>query len=178
MVMQQSITPSARRKRTNKQRPESLLVIGVGNEYRSDDGLGICVLRTLRRRVNNDTRMIELSGEGSSLMSAWSDAEHVLIIDAVVSGGPAGMLHRLDAKREKIPKHLFHSSSHTFGVGDAIELARELDELPQSLILYGLEGESFEAGVGLSESVVRMMPDLIHLVERDIERLLGAESSS
>lgn len=177
MVMQQSITPSARRRR-NKQNPESVLVIGVGNEYRSDDGLGICVLRTLRRRVNNDTRMIELSGEGSSLMSAWGDAEHVLIIDAVVSGGPAGMLHRLDAKRERIPKHLFHSSSHTFGVGDAIELARELDELPQSLILYGLEGESFEAGVGLSESVVRMVPDLIHLVERDIERLLRAEPYS
>ncbi|MBX2989800.1 MAG: hydrogenase maturation protease [Bacteroidetes bacterium] len=172
--MQQSKTPSAR-KTTSTRKARSLLVIGVGNEYRSDDGLGICVLRTLRRRMSNDMRMIELSGEGTSLMSAWREAEHVLIIDAVVSGGPAGMLHRLDARRDRIPKYLFHSSSHTFGVGDAIELARELDELPQSLILYGLEGESFEAGVGLSESVVRMVPDLIHLVERDIERLLRAE---
>ena len=36
---------------------------------------------------------------------------------------------------------------------EAVELARELDRLPRRLVVYGIEGESFEAGEGLSPAV-------------------------
>jgi len=150
---------------------ESILLIGVGNEYRSDDGLGVCVAREIRRRLHDGVRVAEQSGEGTSLMASWSGAAHVLVVDAMVSGESAGTLHRLNAIEERIPKHLFNSSSHTFGVAEAIEMARELNELPQSLVLYGIEAESLEPGVGLSESVVRNIPDLLHIIEHEIETL-------
>ena len=149
----------------------SILLIGVGNEYRSDDGLGVCVAREIRRRLHDGIRVVEQSGEGTSLMASWTGATHVLVVDAMVSGESAGTLHRLNAIEERIPKHLFNSSSHTFGVAEAIEMARELNELPRSLVLYGIEAESFEPGIGLSEPVVRSIPDLLHIIEHDIKRL-------
>ncbi len=147
------------------------LIIGVGNEYRSDDGLGVYVARELRRRLDANVRIIEQCGEGTALMSAWHGAAHVFIVDAVSSNEPAGTLHRLDAIHEQIPKRMFASSSHQFGVAEAVTLARQLNELPETLTLYGIEAESFEPGVGLSEPVVRSVPDLLHIIERDIETL-------
>jgi hydrogenase maturation protease len=47
------------------------------------------------------------------------------------------------------------SSSHHFGVADAIEPARSLDRLPQRLVVYAIEGEDFGAGRELSEPVAR-----------------------
>ncbi|MGA8805322.1 MAG: hypothetical protein WB866_11580, partial [Solirubrobacterales bacterium] len=48
---------------------------------------------------------------------------------------------------------LFRSSTHALGVADAVELARELDRLPARLAVYGIEGENFEAGEGLTPAV-------------------------
>lgn len=154
-----------------------VLLIGVGNEFRNDDGLGVYVARELRRRFRQEVRIIEECGEGTALMSAWSGATHVLIVDAISTNELAGTLHRFDAVHNTIPKRMFASSSHQFGVAEAVELARELNELPETLTLYGIEAESFEAGIGLSESVVRRIPDLIHLVEHDIEQLASRTRS-
>jgi hydrogenase maturation protease len=151
----------------------SVLIIGVGNEYRGDDGLGVHIARELRRHLPERVRIIEQSGEGTALLATWKAAAHVLIVDAVSSHEPPGTIYRLDAIHEEIPKPMFASSSHQFGVAEAVALAKELHELPESLTLYGIEAESFEPGVGLSASVVRSVPDLIHLILRDVQLLVA-----
>lgn len=40
-----------------------------------------------------------------------------------------------------------------FSMAEAVELARVLRRLPPRLIIYGIEGESFEMAVGLSARV-------------------------
>jgi hydrogenase maturation protease len=152
---------------------ELVLVIGVGNEYRSDDGLGIYAARELRHRLPEDVSVREESGEGTSLIQGWEGFSHVVIVDAVSSGAQSGVLHQYNAIAEKVPKRWFNSSSHQFGVAEAIAMARYLNRLPRTLVLYGIEGETFEPGIGLSESVVKSVPDLLHRIERDIQRLLS-----
>lgn len=153
----------------------SILVIGIGNEFRSDDGLGIYAARELRlrfqaaeHRLPQPIAIIEESGEGTALMHAWEGYQHVFIIDAVRSGKAPGSVHVIDARNEVIPKHFFVSSSHQFGIAEAVEMARKLNRLPNTLRVYGIEGETVEPGVGLSEAVVRSMTDLFHLLEEDI----------
>ena len=48
-----------------------LLVIGVGNEYRSDDGVGLVVIRTLKEKGLPNVRLLERSGDGADLMELW-----------------------------------------------------------------------------------------------------------
>lgn len=133
--------------------PAKLLIIGVGNTYRSDDGIGVSVVRRLRELVPSEIRTLEATGEGTALMESWKDAAAVIVVDAVESGAPPGTIHRLDAHTGQIPKRFFHYSTHAFGIGEAIELARVLGLLPRRLIVYGIEGKSFAAGVGLSIEV-------------------------
>lgn len=127
-----------------------VLVIGIGNVYRGDDGTGIVAVRQLKDQLPPGVGVLEESGEGTSLMEAWKDADLVILIDAIRSGAPSGTVYRLDAHAEEIPAKLFLCSSHAFGVAEAVDLARALNQLPRSLIVYGIEGQNFQAGEVLS----------------------------
>jgi hydrogenase maturation protease len=131
------------------------LIIGIGNEYRGDDAVGLIVARLLKERLADSAIVIEQSGDGAALMEAWRGAEAVVIIDAATSGATPGTIHRFDASAQPLPKSGFRCSTHTFGVSEAIELGRGLGNLPQYLVVYGIEGKNFAAGVGLSVEVER-----------------------
>lgn len=129
------------------------LIIGVGNEYRGDDAVGLLVARRLKELPLPHTQIIEASGEGAALMEAWKDASAVILIDAVQSGESAGTIHRIDALTQTIPQKFFRYSTHAFSVAEAIEMARALNQLPPRLLLYGIEGKNFAAGTELSAEV-------------------------
>jgi len=150
-----------------KRQPD-ILLIGVGNAYRSDDALGLCAAREVSRRLPGAVVVKEVDGSGTSVMDAWEGADVALIIDAVRSGEPPGSLCRIDASHQRLPARFLARSSHSFGVAQAIETARELQKLPRTVIVYGIEGASFEQGTGLSDPVIRSMPALIAMIEHDI----------
>ncbi|MBC8288254.1 MAG: hydrogenase maturation protease [Nitrospinae bacterium] len=134
-----------------------MLIIGIGNLYRCDDAVGILIARKLKDIESDRIKVLEQSGEGTSLMEAWKGYDHVWIIDAVSSGALLGSIHRLDASKESIPSKYFSCSSHNFGVAEAIELARTLGQLPEQLQLYGVEGKNFQPGEILSPEVEQAM---------------------
>ena len=95
----------------------------------------------------------ELEGEPVSIVDALDDADEAFLVDAVRSGSAPGTVHRIDVSAGPVPATLFAASTHTLGVGEAIELARALGRLPTRVILYGIEAESIEAGDELTPSV-------------------------
>src|SRR5262245_55962910 len=116
--------------------PQSIpLIIGIGNEYRGDDAVGLIVARQLKERLADSVMVLEQSGDGAALIEASRGAEAVIIIDAVMSDAAPGKIHRFDANRRSIPKDAVRCSTHAFGVAEAIELSRALGELPGILIV-------------------------------------------
>jgi hydrogenase maturation protease len=136
------------------------LVIGVGNAYRGDDGAGIAVARKLAAQRLPGVRVMEMNGEGTSLVDAWKDVPSVLLVDAVSSGAVPGTIHRFEAQAGPLPKGLEHRSSHSFGVAEAVEVARALGRLPPRLVIYGIEGGPFAPGQGLSPEVERAVEEV------------------
>jgi hydrogenase maturation protease len=147
------------------------VLIGIGNEFRSDDALGILIVRELRRRSNCSLRIVEQGGEGAALLEAFQDASAVLLIDAVASRDLPGTVQRVDLSCSGVPASLTCASSHAFGVAEAIELARALGRLPKRAILYGIVGENFEPGIGLSDPLVRAIPELLQMIEDDLHTM-------
>ena len=149
-----------------------LLIVGIGNPFRSDDATGIALARLLRERVPPGVRVIEETGEGAALLDAWRDAPAVILVDAVRSGAPPGTLHRLDLREQEISREFFRFSTHAFGVVHAVELARTLHRLPGCLIFYGIEGEEFASGEGLSPEVARAFPPALERILEDVRALM------
>ncbi len=143
------------------------LVIGVGNVFRGDDGAGPTVARQLRAIVL-EADIVEESGEGATLIGLWSGRERVFVVDAVVSGADAGTIFRFDAHAEELPGVFARLSSHAFGVQEAIELSRSLGQLPSRLIVYGIEGRTFETGATMSEPVRRSAEVVVKRISEEL----------
>ena len=121
-------------------------VIGVGNEWRSDDGAGLEVARRLGGR--------QLQGEPIGLVEAIDGTDELAIVDAVFSGAPPGTVHEFEAGAEPLPVAIFGASStHALGLAEAIEIARSLGRLPARVRVLGIEGARFDYGRGLSPEV-------------------------
>lgn len=150
----------------------STVVIGIGNEYRRDDGVGIVLARRLRVRLPPEISIIEASGEGASLLDAWQGATSVVLLDAVQSGSLPGTIRRFEASTEAIPSAFFHYSTHAFSVAEAIELSRVLHQLPPHLTVYGIEGSNFAVGVGLSAAVEGAVATVIAQVVSELQTAL------
>lgn len=146
--------------------PQPILIIGIGNEYRSDDAVGLVVARALQARKLPHVSLLEATGEGTALMEAWKGADHVILVDAVTSEAPAGTIHQLDAQTSPILPGLFALSTHAFGVAEAIELARVLGNLPARLEIYAIEGKHFVAGTNLSREVERAAHETVEQITR------------
>jgi hydrogenase maturation protease len=129
------------------------LVIGIGNAWRSDDGAGLAVARLLAGTLPEGIDVLEREGEPTSLIDAWEGADAVWLVDAVSSGAEPGTVYRHDASEQQLPAAVFRTSTHHFGLAEAIELARAVGRLPRTTIVYGIEGASFETGERLSPDV-------------------------
>ena len=148
-----------------------ILVIGVGNPFRSDDAAGLHVVRDLKEAGFNAATLVEHSGEGAALMETWKGAEAVILIDAVSSGAAPGTVHRLEPLADPLPSSMFQHSTHAFSIPQAIELSRALNQLPARLVVFGIEGKDFQAGEHLSPEVARALPEVARQVIEETRRL-------
>ena len=63
-----------------------VLVIGVGNRLRGDDGVGLQVAQALKERFPNQCDAVEETGDGAHLMELWKNSRVTILVDAVKSG--------------------------------------------------------------------------------------------
>lgn len=134
----------------------STVVVGIGNDYRGDDGVGLHVARLVGGMAREDLKVVEGIADGYSLLETWTESSSVFIIDCAVSGATPGRTYRFDALRETIPGDLFDGrSTHAISLVEAIGLARTLGRLPRRLVVFGIEGADFSSGLGLSPEVKR-----------------------
>jgi hydrogenase maturation protease len=138
-----------------------LTVIGVGNRFRHDDAAGLEVAARLHALKPAGVHVVEEEGEPASLLESWAGVDEALVVDAVDSSAPAGRMHRFEVGLDPLPVELFRHSTHALGVADAVELGRELERLPRRLAVYGIEGERFDAGEGLTPIVEIAVQDLV-----------------
>lgn len=145
-----------------------VLVIGIGNDYRGDDAVGLAVVRTLQARKIAHVRLMESDGNCTILIEAWKNAKKVILIDAMSSGAKAGTICRFDVHTQPLPVTAALSSTHALGIAATLELARALGQLPPLVIVYGIEGKQFTSGAELSPQVSNVIQEVVKYVLADI----------
>ncbi len=71
---------------------------------------------------------------------------------ATPSGTP-GKIRPWNVHSGRPADDVFFYSTHVFGVREAVELARAMNCLPQTLLIYGIEGKQFCFGTSPSPEV-------------------------
>ena len=154
-------------------RGPALVVIGIGNDFRGDDGVGLWVARRLMAANLPGTRVAVHAGEAAGLIESWQTRDSVVLIDAVSPGACAspGKIYRIDARRLMAPGPVCGPGTHRLGAAAAIELARALNRLPRHFCLYGIEGSCFACGSGLTPAVRKAGCRVVRMVTAAAYRL-------
>jgi len=148
-----------------------VLVVGFGNPDRGDDGLGPLVARRLQMSAPSGTDVRIRSGDGLALIEDWRGYGAVVLIDAAQSLGSPGRVHRIDLRREALPAELTPTSTHGFGLAEAIRLAATLQRLPPILVLYAIEADDFTSGAPISPAVASAASEIVQAVLQEAESL-------
>lgn len=138
-----------------------VVVIGVGNEYRRDDGVGPHVVGEINRRGGH---AVVCDGEPAGLLLAWADAELAVVIDAVVCE-PSTPGRVWQTTVDGLPEVHAAASSHGLGIPDAVALATALDRMPRRLVVLAVEAADVGFGVGLSPAVAAAVPEVLALLD-------------
>ena len=142
------------------------LVIGLGNPFRSDDGVGLKVASELRKReLPAWIEVVEGGGDELGLIEHLGEADHVVLVDAVCAGGIPGAIHTFSVEGAgslPVPRNL---SLHTFGFHEAIGISRSLGAFA-TMSVVGMEPNSTAPGDRLSETVRLKIPEVVEAVLR------------
>jgi hydrogenase maturation protease len=149
----------------------SVVIIGVGNDYRTDDAAGLLAARRLAALGLPGVHVVDSVGDGTDLINAWENMDKAIVIDSVRSESAPGKVYRFDGLTAEIDlENLSACSTHAFSIPETIALARTLDRLPQSLVIYGVEADSFAPGEGLTEAVAEGVDKIVQMIRAEIEK--------
>jgi hydrogenase maturation protease len=148
------------------------VVVGLGNEFRSDDGCGPATARQVAELCGKAIDVIQPLADGTGLIMAWSPYRTVFLIDSVKSGAPAGTIFRFEPLKEHLPEEVFHpTSSHRLTLSQIIRLAETLQKLPGRLILFGIEGINFDYGTAMTPEVAAAVNEVANRIAEEVKQL-------
>lgn len=138
-----------------------VLVLGVGNELFTDEGLGCVAAAAIGELGLPGVDVLDGSTLGIALLPSLAGREAVLLLDATV-GRDAAPGDLLLLRGEEVPAtRQLTMSAHQIGVGEALAAAELAGCHPPKVAAVGMVPVSLETGYGLSEAVRDRMPDMV-----------------
>jgi hydrogenase maturation protease len=150
-------------------------VVGAGNLLLGDEGVGVHVVEALNKEyVPPFVTIVDAGTALVDVLGSLRGYERILLVDALRAGGSPGSLYRFEMGQlqERAEKGQLVMSLHQSGLLEAVALARFRGLNPDSITIIGVEPESLQPGIELSETVSRRVPDVCHLVLEEIRSLL------
>jgi len=147
------------------------LILGLGNELFGDDGVGIYVVRELRKRNNfkSNIDLIETSVSGLALIDIIADYNRLIIIDTIKKENPeAGNIRVLELDQIR---HVPGPSPHYVSFPQIITLGKKLGlHMPKLVKIIAVEAKNiYKLGEGLSPEIKNAIPEIINKINELIE---------
>jgi hydrogenase maturation protease len=150
--------------------PKRVIVLGVGNLLLSDEGVGVHVAKKLMEtELPPGVQVVEGGTDGFRLMNVVTEADRLIIVDAVKGGEAPGSIYRFDIKDAPTYPDAYKTSVHQIGILEVVHLSELVGKTPETVII-GVEPRSLDMGMELSPEVEAKLPRIIELVFEEVNR--------
>jgi len=140
------------------------LILGVGNTYRKDDGVGPAIIALLQNNKRSGVDYLDGGVDGLALIDIISLYSKVIIIDAVDMKTPPGTVKLFSPSDVRLQIKSDALSTHGFGLAEVIKLIEQLD-VKTLLQIIGIQPQDISFGEGLSEVIEKQVQRIIKLVD-------------
>jgi len=146
------------------------VVLGLGNLLNRDEGLGVQALKLLDAQLGeqSDVELLDGGVLGLNLLMIVEECSHLLILDAVNVGKPAGTV--VELRKEQIPLYSgVKLSQHQVTFQEVLGLANMRGFLPEYLHLVGIQPEDLSIGLELSRTIENELPEVVRRARAVLE---------
>jgi hydrogenase maturation protease len=148
----------------------AIVVLGIGNTLRADEGIGIHALQRLleKHRLPDRVRTIDGGVMGLELLPYIEGCSALLLLDAVDAGKPPGTVVRFVG--EEVPAAWEQKlSMHQAGLADLLALLRMEGLMPQRLVLLGVQPATIDWSLELSPPVQAACDSLVEMAVNQLK---------
>ena len=148
-------------------------VLGLGNAMFSDEGFGVEVIRYLEEHSEfpESVNLIDGGTQGIYLLDYFESVDYLVVFDAIIPQNYDSEVYVY--KNDELPSFIYRKmSSHQVGLSELISLSRLHGKVPKDLILIGVPPVDLNMGVGLSETVLTLIPQAAKMGEAIISNWL------
>ena len=153
------------------QEKEKIIVCGIGNTLLQDEGVGVHVVRELRKLpLPASVEVIEAGTMLLDFIFQLREARQVILVDAMRADGPPGSIYLVDAQEliRRPPDHPL--SLHQVGAEEILRIMA-LEGKPPPCLVIGIEPASLDWGLELSETLQEKMPEILRVLQEEIRQL-------
>ncbi|MDG7011325.1 MAG: hydrogenase maturation protease [Nitrososphaerota archaeon] len=144
-----------------------VVVVGLGNVYMRDDGVGIYVMAELRKlSLRKDVLICDYTEMELSLVGYFKGASKVIVVDALQSGKPAGTVSRFAIRMQE--RQVLQFSLHGLQFYEVFDVAIQSGILTCPVIIVGIEPKDCSVGEGLSKELEEALPNVVGEVMKEI----------
>lgn len=139
-------------------------VLAVGNPIMGDDGIGLEILKQLRKLLSTrpswqeainrgELALLEGGTGGMELVPVVQESEHLLILDSVAAGAGRIPGQALHLRGDHVPRLLsMKMSPHQVGLLDILTSARLTGKEPRVIEVVGVVSEDVDLRLGLTSA--------------------------
>lgn len=142
-------------------------IIGIGNPNRSDDAIGWHAIDLLKKNPPAHTDLVKASGEMTELLELFSQYDTIHCIDA--ASGLKMPWMRFETLEELAKNTTAQTSTHGLGLLEAIKMAKTLETLPKTLIIWAIRAGNYKMGqpvaTGCNEAIQTVVNSILTLAE-------------
>lgn len=139
----------------------SIILLGVGNILLTDEGLGVHVVNEMRKEYtfSPEIGIIDGGTMGMELLSYMRGMKKLLLVDAVNGGEEPGTVYEFP-HRDMETYFTDHISVHEVGMQDILRIRALQDNPLEDAMVIGVEPESLDIGLAVSDTVKNVLPDV------------------
>jgi hydrogenase maturation protease len=153
---------------------KKLVVIGLGNPLRRDDGIGIVLLKKLveyKHELPQDIQYIDGGTGGMNILHLLVRFDIVFIIDAALFNAIPGYGKLFTLQEIKNNRISFSPSTHESDILEIINLSKNLDEAPEHILFFGVQPKDTSVGTDLSKELQKNIEELFKKLMIELKKV-------
>ncbi len=137
----------------------------------ADEGVGEFIIDKLLEK-NNSYSNVDFIGAGTggmAILRLIADRKKVIIVDCAYIDKTPGTIVRFGPQKVQSVKKLVHYSLHETDILKVIDLASQLNQCPDEIVIFGIEPAKIELREGLSLTLQKKTGEYIETIKREMQ---------
>jgi hydrogenase maturation protease len=147
-----------------------VLILGVGNLLRSDDGVGLHIIEALRKEHLKDNVDLIEAVSGLDILDAIKGYDRIILVDAIKTEGEPGTIYQLSLEDFKDKQTVNSFSTHlNMDIPTMLELGNRLfpEKMPEDIQIIAIDAEDITTiSDKCTPKVEKAIPEVVELIKR------------